>query len=448
MRIIKKTLKNGLHIILIPIAKSNEISVNFIVRVGANNEDPNILGISHFLEHVMQGKLTRDGRKISDELNDLNVISNAVTNDEHTWYFTKGRIEYADQLINLTIQKLKNPDLNPQVVESERYNVWAEFRQDLDQDRKLASYFFREKFARANGGVCEIDAIGTVKNIKSITFEQLQTHHDKYYQPTNIVVVIAGKFDPQKVFAKLKDELEDVKPRTDAPIVNDQVEQRNKILATLRTQESAQVYIRYSKYHKTVSNVFMVFPIIDETIKFSMQKVVSYWLENKILDVLKTPKNIQQYPLYSFYFYLIPLCLVDTITLSLRCDAESMMPILATIVTIIKRVSRNISNDDLLKIRERIERHNKVLKDISDTDTQPKLISIAHFFAIKTSRDRKSKLNYDDYLFNKFNSEQIDLKLITKKNIQDILSKIFDFRKLNVFIYGGVADRDFSLFDV
>ena len=95
MKFNKKTLKNGLRIITVPMKDTETATVMVLVEAGSNYENKSINGLSHFLEHMcFKGTIKRPSlAQINYELDALGSRSNAFTSNEYTGYYAKANIK-------------------------------------------------------------------------------------------------------------------------------------------------------------------------------------------------------------------------------------------------------------------------------------------------------------------------------------------------------------------
>ena len=86
----KNTLSNGARL-LIEKTNTDSVSIVVCVNVGSNNEPKNLLGISHFLEHmIFEGTKKRaNATIITNEIEQLGGELNAYTTNEMTVFYIK-----------------------------------------------------------------------------------------------------------------------------------------------------------------------------------------------------------------------------------------------------------------------------------------------------------------------------------------------------------------------
>ncbi|MDU3350251.1 MAG: insulinase family protein, partial [Clostridium sp.] len=84
------TLKNGLRVVTEYIDHVNSISVGVMVQNGSRNEDLELNGISHFIEHMFfKGTEKRTSKEIVQQIENVGGQINAYTSKEATCYYIK-----------------------------------------------------------------------------------------------------------------------------------------------------------------------------------------------------------------------------------------------------------------------------------------------------------------------------------------------------------------------
>ena len=95
-----KQLPNGLDIVAEVNPDSHSFAAGLFVKTGSRDEDPNVNGVSHFLEHMMfkgSEKYTwEDVNRIFDE---IGARYNAFTSQEMTAYYANVLPEFTEQAI-------------------------------------------------------------------------------------------------------------------------------------------------------------------------------------------------------------------------------------------------------------------------------------------------------------------------------------------------------------
>src|SRR6187549_3995497 len=105
-----KQLKNGLDIVAEVNPDSHSTAIGLFVKTGSRDEDININGVSHFLEHMMfkgSSKYTwEDVNRIFDE---MGARYNAFTSQEMTAYYANVLPEFTERAIEHLSHLLRHP---------------------------------------------------------------------------------------------------------------------------------------------------------------------------------------------------------------------------------------------------------------------------------------------------------------------------------------------------
>ena len=191
---------NGLRLLLFPDNSQSKVSVNMTVLVGSRQEGYGETGMAHLLEHMVF-KGTPSHSNIPKALNEHGAQFNGSTSSDRVNYFetlpaSDENIEFA---IALEADRLVNSLIRKQDLESEMTVVRNEFeRGENSAEGVLMKRIEAAAYSWHNYGK---STIGNRSDIERVPVENLRAFYQKFYQPDNIVVVIAGKFDAAKTLA-------------------------------------------------------------------------------------------------------------------------------------------------------------------------------------------------------------------------------------------------------
>lgn len=115
------TLKNGLRIVTEKIEHLNSISVGVMVQNGSRNENPEVNGISHFIEHMFfKGTDKRTSKEIMEDIENVGGQINAFTSKEATCYYIKALDTHLDLTLDVLSDILLNAKFDPEEIEKEK----------------------------------------------------------------------------------------------------------------------------------------------------------------------------------------------------------------------------------------------------------------------------------------------------------------------------------------
>jgi zinc protease len=190
-------LDNGLRVLLFPDASQSKVTVNMTVLVGSRHEGYGETGMAHLLEHMVF-KGTPKHPKIPKELQEHGAQFNGSTSDDRVNYFETlaATDENLDFAIGMEADRLVNSYIKKEDLDSEMTVVRNEFERGENSPMGVLS----KRIAAAaydwhNYGK---STIGNRSDIERVPIENLQAFYKKFYQPDNVVLIVAGKFEEPK----------------------------------------------------------------------------------------------------------------------------------------------------------------------------------------------------------------------------------------------------------
>jgi zinc protease len=191
---------NGLRALLFPDNSQSKVTVNLTVLVGSRQEGYGETGMAHLLEHMVF-KGTPRHPKIPKALQEHGAQFNGSTSNDRVNYFetlaaTDENLEFA---IDLEADRMVNSYIKKEDLDSEMTVV----RNEFERGENSPSAVLGERISAAaydwhNYGK---STIGNRSDIERVPVENLRAFYQKYYQPDNVVLIVAGKFDENKALA-------------------------------------------------------------------------------------------------------------------------------------------------------------------------------------------------------------------------------------------------------
>ena len=193
---------NGLRVLLFPDNSQSKFTVNMTVLVGSRQEGYGETGMAHLLEHLVF-KGTPKHPHVPKALQEHGAVFNGSTSSDRVNYFetlaaTDENLEFA---IDLEADRLVNSFIRKEDLDSEMTVVRNEFErgensaQGVLMERIEAVAYDWHNYGKPT--------IGNRSDIERVPIQNLQAFYKKYYQPDNIVLIVAGKFDEAKALASI-----------------------------------------------------------------------------------------------------------------------------------------------------------------------------------------------------------------------------------------------------
>jgi len=190
-------LDNGMKVLLFPDKSSPKVTVNLTVFVGSRHEGYGEAGMAHLLEHMVF-KGTPTHQNIPKSLQERGAEFNGTTWLDRTNYYetlpaSDENLEFA---LKLEADRLVNSFISAEDLAKEFSVVRSEFeRGENSPQRVLMQRVTAAAFEWHNYGQ---STIGNRADIEKVPADSLRRFYQKYYQPDNVILVIAGKFDEKK----------------------------------------------------------------------------------------------------------------------------------------------------------------------------------------------------------------------------------------------------------
>jgi predicted Zn-dependent peptidase len=189
----QEVLPNGLTIQAEVVPGALTAAAGFFFRTGARDEDPAVMGVSHFLEHMMfKGTETRTAEDVNREFDDLGANHNAFTSAEQTAYYAHVPFDALDPALEILADILR-PSLRTADFDEEKQVILEEIAMYDDQpfwvlyEKGLERYYGSHPLAHR--------VLGTRDTVSALTTEQMRTYFDRRYSADNAVLVASGRLD-------------------------------------------------------------------------------------------------------------------------------------------------------------------------------------------------------------------------------------------------------------
>lgn len=207
-------LENGLQVIIIP---KKEIQKKYIIWATKFGSIDNTFidsttgekvvipdGVAHFLEHKMFEQ--KNGVDSLYVLMALGLDANAYTTNDHTAYLFECTDHFYEGLDEL-MDYVQNPYFTDQNVEKEKGIIGQEI--GMYDDDPGWQLYINAMDCLYEKNTIKVDTAGTVETISGINPEMLYKCYNTFYHPSNMVLAVAGDFEPEAILAEIKKRLKD-----------------------------------------------------------------------------------------------------------------------------------------------------------------------------------------------------------------------------------------------
>lgn len=199
-----KKFDNGLRLITCPIDGTKAVTVLFLFGVGSRFEAEKLSGLSHFLEHMyFKGTNKRPTTlDISKELDGVGAGFNAYTGEELTGFFVRVSTEHFPLGLDILDDMLFNSKFDATEIEKEKGVIIEEINMYNDDPRSKVEdvaknlVYPEQPLGRSIAGVRE--------TVSAFTREDFVKYRDQFYEPSNMVIAVAGGGDRGEWLQKIE----------------------------------------------------------------------------------------------------------------------------------------------------------------------------------------------------------------------------------------------------
>lgn len=187
-------LKNGLTVATDAMTSVESVSVGVWIGVGTRDEQPDVNGVSHLLEHMaFKGTRRRSARAIAEEIEAVGGHLNAYTSREHTAYFAKVLRDDLPLAIDIIADILQNSTFDADELARERAVIVQEIHQSRDTPDDVIFDHFQETVFP--GQAIGRPVMGSAELIRGMPRQAIVDFMQGHYGASSMILTAAGRVD-------------------------------------------------------------------------------------------------------------------------------------------------------------------------------------------------------------------------------------------------------------
>jgi len=192
------TLSNGIRIVFRQ-NNSNVVYAGVYINVGSRNEqNPSEEGIAHFIEHsIFKGTEHRRSYHIRNRIDGVGGELDAFTTKEETCVYASALTQHLERCLELFSDILFHSTFPQHEIEKEKDVVIEEINLYKDSPAELIYDDFEEMIFGSHPLAHNI--LGSKKNVKHFTSEQLSLFLHQNYTPDKMVITVVGNVEFNKL---------------------------------------------------------------------------------------------------------------------------------------------------------------------------------------------------------------------------------------------------------
>ena len=198
----KRTLPNGLDVIVHEDHHVPIVAVNVWYHVGSKNERPGRTGFAHLFEHLMFEGSEHHNVGYFVPLQQAGALLNGSTNTDRTNYWEVVPTSAIDRALWMESDRMGYllPALTPERFETQRDVVLNERRQNYENRPYGMAIMALSAALYSPDHPYSWTTIGSADDIRAMQLEDVQAFFRTYYHPSNASLVLAGDIERERAF--------------------------------------------------------------------------------------------------------------------------------------------------------------------------------------------------------------------------------------------------------
>jgi zinc protease len=215
----RRTLANGLRVVLVPEAGAPTVAVAVTYGVGSRHEPAGKSGFAHLFEHMMfeGSEHVKKGQHFS-LISERGGSLNGTTDADRTNYYEvlpAGELELA---LWLEADRMRALDVSAENFENQRAVVKEEYRMRYQNVPYMLGALRLGELVFANFAPYANPTIGKMEDLDHAELAWARDFYQHHYAPNNAVLTIAGSFDADQALDLVERDFGPIPRRTVEPV--------------------------------------------------------------------------------------------------------------------------------------------------------------------------------------------------------------------------------------
>jgi len=261
----EKTLPNGLKVYVVAFDSPGLVAYYSVVRTGSRNEvEPGKSGFAHFFEHLMfRGSENYSAEKYNAVIKEMGADSNAFTSDDLTVYHILASNTALPKIVEIEADRFQRLQYEEAKFQKEARAVLGEYNKNASNPiEKMVEVLYDNAFTTHT---YKHTTMGFLKDIENMPKELIYSRQffERYYRPENVILLVVGDADPEKVFRLVEKSYGEWQPGNKHPAVPLEPPQKKEKRAAL-SWKGATLPLLLEGYHTPAfSTVNVNVPTLD-----------------------------------------------------------------------------------------------------------------------------------------------------------------------------------------
>jgi zinc protease len=196
-------LDNGLKVLIQEVHTAPLASVWCWYKVGSKDEAPGLTGVSHWVEHMnFKGTRNIPRDQVKGIIEQFGGTWNGYTWIDQTAYLETASRDALDRMLFIEAERMSSCLYAPEDCESERTVIISELKGGENDPEQLLDIELTAAAFRVHP--YQHPTIGWLRDLETMTRDDLYGHYRRYYTPNNATLVIVGDVDTDEVLRRVE----------------------------------------------------------------------------------------------------------------------------------------------------------------------------------------------------------------------------------------------------
>jgi predicted Zn-dependent peptidase len=194
----RTSLDSGIRVLTEKMPSVRSVAFGAWVGAGSRDEQPELSGATHFLEHLLfKGTPSRTAQEIAESFDAVGGDVNAFTAKEFTCFYARTLDEDLDMSIEVIADMIQNSLIRSEDVDAERQVVLEEISMHEDAPDDIVHDLFTETIWGDHPLGRRVQ--GRSETIEAMDREEVDAYWRLHYKPGNLVIAAAGSLEHDHV---------------------------------------------------------------------------------------------------------------------------------------------------------------------------------------------------------------------------------------------------------
>ncbi len=402
----RTTLTNGVRVITEQMPHVRSVSVGIWIGTGSREEQPEVGGISHFIEHmVFKGTKKRTAEQIARSVDSIGGGLDAFTSKELVSYNVKVLDEHLPEAFDVVSDLVRNPLFQKEDIEREKGVILEELKMEVDNPEYLIHEIFSSNFWK--GHPLGRPIIGTKQTIRTFDRDKIERHYNQFYTPSNILITAAGNLKHKHLVDLATQHFEDLKPRKTPAIKVTPTPHAPLIFRNKNSLEQVHVYLGVPSIPMSHESRFAC---------YILNAILGGGMSSRLFQNIREKQGLAYTVFSELSMYRDAGCMLIYAGTSLKSAGKVVESIVRELNTL---VNTAVSSDELVRAKDHLKG--------------------SFVLGLESTSSRMGNLARQELYFNRFFSldEMLDrIDRVQSNEVQALAQQFFDPKRMAVAMLG------------